>query len=628
MCRTILTPITAQNLSQWKSTLHQASRALAQDSAFEPPSSLSHHFERSDPPIQHEAMSFIRGLFDSEALYQRYHDQRIHQQYKPTEKSAQLIYDQLEKLRFECLGARNFLGIARNLEAVFIRIYESREYTSIPRPRDALISDVLELALRERLMNRPLPSPASNLLDDWRSWLQDHVAENLGKLAYCIDDQKGFNRITRNLIEKISSELTHKEDASQQKERMDHAEQADTQPQLEVQSRTPGKEETAWSDEPSLSLGEDHGKTIPEASLPHLRSPSEDNLPLNRSGLSAHQEDHESQSAYRIFTQSHDEIIHAESLCELPQRIRLRHALDRQLLPLQNMVNRLANRLQRFLMARQRYWWDFGQEEGMLDPSRLARVVIDPICPLSFRRESQAYCRDTIVSLLIDNSGSMRGRPITAAALSADILTRTLERCGVKVEILGFTTRAWKGGQSREDWIEAGKPFNPGRLNDLRHIIYKAADVPWRRARYNVGLILREGLLKENIDGEALLWAHRRLINRPEERRIIMVISDGAPVDDSTLSANPGAYLENHLCDVIQKIEKESPIELIAIGIGHDVTRYYSRAIKITDAEKIGGAVIEELASLFGEEDDPFRRSQPHHQPAKFTVKHHSKRIN
>jgi cobaltochelatase CobT len=303
-----------------------------------------------------------------------------------------------------------------------------------------------------------------------------------------------------------------------------------------------------------------------------------------------------------VFTQAHDEIVPAEALCEPEELTRLRAYLDQQLASLSNVVSRLANRLQRKLLAQQNRAWNFDLEEGMLDVARLTRVIIDPTAPLSFKQEQETEFRDTVVSLLIDNSGSMRGRPIMVAAVCADILARTLERCAVKVEILGFTTRAWKGGASRDEWLKAGKPAAPGRLNDLRHIIYKSADSPWRRARKNLGLMMREGLLKENIDGEALLWAHQRLIGRTEQRRILMVISDGAPVDDSTLSVNSGHYLERHLRRVIAEIEGKSPVELIAIGIGHDVTRYYRRAVTIVDVEQLGGAITEQLAALFEEE--------------------------
>ncbi|MCG8511283.1 MAG: cobaltochelatase subunit CobT, partial [Rhodospirillales bacterium] len=322
---------------------------------------------------------------------------------------------------------------------------------------------------------------------------------------------------------------------------------------------------------------------------------------------------------YRPFTTRFDEIIDADALCDPEELARLRHQLDQQLSHLQGVVSRLANRLQRRLMARQTRSWEFDLEEGLLDAGRLSRVVVDPLHPLSFKQERDTDFRDTVVTLLIDNSGSMRGRPITVAAMSADILARTLERCGVKVEILGFTTKAWKGGESREKWVDGGKTKNPGRLNDLRHIVYKSADEPWRRARKNLGLMLREGLLKENIDGEALLWAHSRLLWRPEQRRILMVISDGAPVDDATLSANPGNYLEQHLRDVIEWIETRSPVELTAIGIGHDVTRYYRRAVTIADAEELGGTMMKNLTDLFDEdavEKERRQTSRPAHPGA------------
>jgi cobaltochelatase CobT len=306
---------------------------------------------------------------------------------------------------------------------------------------------------------------------------------------------------------------------------------------------------------------------------------------------------------YHAYTVKFDEIVDADQLCDAEELGRLRNHLDQQLSHLSGVIGKLANRLQRRLMAQQNRSWDFDLDEGTLDAARLTRIITNPMHALSFKKEKDTNFRDTVVSLLIDNSGSMRGRPITVAAMSADILARTLERCGVKVEILGFTTRAWKGGQSREQWLGAGKPANPGRLNDLRHIIYKPADAPWRRARKNLGLMLREGILKENIDGEALLWAHNRLLPRPEERKIMMVISDGAPVDDSTLSVNPGNYLERHLRDVIDWIETRSPVELVAIGIGHDVTRYYRKAVTIVDADQLGGTMMEQLASLFDEDE-------------------------
>ena len=305
---------------------------------------------------------------------------------------------------------------------------------------------------------------------------------------------------------------------------------------------------------------------------------------------------------YKVFTRAYDEIVGAEELCDADELERLRAFLDKQLQALHGAVARLANRLQRRLLAQQNRGWDFDLDEGMIDAARLARVIVDPMHPLTFKQERETEFRDTVVTLLLDNSGSMRGRPIMVAACSADILARTLERCGVKVEILGFTTRAWKGGHAREQWLNAGKPAFPGRLNDLRHIVYKSADAPWRRSRRNLGLMMREGLLKENIDGEALAWAHNRLLARPEQRRILMMISDGAPVDDSTLSVNSGSYLERHLRQVIEEIETRSPVELVAIGIGHDVTRYYRRAVTVTDAEELAGVMTDKLAELFDED--------------------------
>jgi cobaltochelatase CobT len=325
--------------------------------------------------------------------------------------------------------------------------------------------------------------------------------------------------------------------------------------------------------------------------------------------------DDDTESHYRAYTRAFDEEIAAEDLCDAEELTRLRQQLDQQLQHLAGVVSRLANRLQRRLMAQQTRAWEFDLEEGMLDAGRLARVIVNPMQSLSYKHERDTEFRDTVVTLLIDNSGSMRGRPITVAAMCGDILARTLERCAVKTEVLGFTTRAWKGGQSRDRWVADGKPRLPGRLNDLRHIVYKSADAPWRRARKNLGLMMREGLLKENIDGEAVLWAHQRLIGRPEQRKILMVISDGAPVDDSTLSVNSGHYLERHLRTVIHEIENNSPVELIAIGIGHDVGRYYRKAVTIVDVEQLGGAITEQLADLFDEEPKRVGRTGPGLQP-------------
>ncbi|KAB2860005.1 MAG: cobaltochelatase subunit CobT, partial [Bauldia sp.] len=448
------------------------------------------------------------------------------------------------------------------------------------------------------------PASSRKLVELWRDWIEERAGEDMERLTESIDDQRKFASAVRELIasldmaDELGSEGGDEDDdkdesgegddsdgASESSEAADAANPEEVEAASEDSEAGEGESAEAEADEliddsemaDSRETGEARRSDAPFSNMPTAID-------------------------YRAFTARFDETIKAEELCDVAELDRLRSYLDKQLAHLQGAVGRLANRLQRRLMAQQNRGWDFDLEEGMIDAARLSRVVIDPMHPLSFKAERDTEFRDTVVTLLLDNSGSMRGRPITVAATCADILARTLERCGVKVEILGFTTRAWKGGQSREAWLQAGKPTNPGRLNDLRHIIYKAADAPWRRARRNLGLMMREGLLKENIDGEALAWAHSRLLVRTEQRKILMMISDGAPVDDSTLSVNPGNYLERHLRYVIEEIETRSPVELIAIGIGHDVTRYYRRAVTIVDAEELAGAMTDKLAELFADE--------------------------
>src|SRR5918912_918074 len=456
-------------------------------------------------------------------------------------------------------------GVADNLSAMLEdRYHRGGKYEDITDRADAPIEDAVALMVRERLTGLKPPPAAAKIVDLWRDFVEERAGRDLDGLLGSIENQRAFGRSVRELL----SSLDISDEATDDMEE--------------------GAQEAA--DAPSGELPDDADEADSEEASESWRPPATGrNEPRGPD--------------YRAFTHKFDEVVHAEDLCDPDELARLRAYLDKQLAHLQGVVGRLANRLQRRLLAQQNRAWEFDLEEGMLDPARLPRVIIDPYQPLSFKQEKDTNYRDTVVTLLLDNSGSMRGRPITVAASCADILARTLERCGVKVEILGFTTRAWKGGQAREQWLQSGKPPNPGRLNDLRHIVYKDADAPWRRARKNLGLMMREGLLKENIDGEALDWAHKRLLGRPEQRRILMVISDGAPVEDSPLSVNPGNYLERHLREAIDWIETRSPVELIAIGIGHDVTRYYRRAVTIVDAEELGGAIMEQLASLFDEED-------------------------
>jgi len=459
--------------------------------------------------------------------------------------------------------------------------------------------------VRERLTGRAAPRSGEKIVELWRNWIEEKAGTELDDLVGKVDDQHAFARLIRDML--ASMEMAEELGEDEQSE---ENEDDENEPQGEEQSEEGGEDDSgsqdSQSEESDTSSDDEQSAETESSDASSDQLADDEDLDAETPGETKRQDNPFSNLAkdvdYKVFTTTFDETVGAEELCDEEELDRLRAFLDKQLANLQGVVGRLANRLQRRLMAQQNRSWDFDLEEGVLDSARLVRVVIDPMQPLSFKWERDTQFRDTVVTLLLDNSGSMRGRPITVAATCADILARTLERCGVSVEILGFTTRAWKGGQSREKWLKDGKPANPGRLNDLRHIIYKSADAPWRRARRNLGLMMREGLLKENIDGEALLWAHNRLIARPEHRKILMMISDGAPVDDSTLSVNPGNYLERHLRGVIDLIETRSPVELLAIGIGHDVTRYYRRAVTIVDAEELAGAMTEQLAALFGEQ--------------------------
>jgi cobaltochelatase CobT len=461
------------------------------------------------------------------------------------------------------------------------------------------------MMVRERLTGLAPPPAAKRLVDLWRPWIEDRAGRNLDRLGRLLDDQRRFGDAIRDLLDSLDmgEERTRdseegEDDRDQEANPDDAGEQGEAKESDDAQGMSLEEAEISADELPE---GATEAVDAPSADMPDDAEMGEAETANEPWRPRRHGMNEPRGPDYRPFTAKFDEEVAAEELCEPEELDRLRSYLDKQLSHLQGVVARLANRLQRRLLAQQSRAWEFDLDEGLLDPARLSRVVVDPLHPLSFKREKDTNFRDTVVTLLLDNSGSMRGRPITVAATCADILARTLERCGVKVEILGFTTRAWKGGQSREAWLAAGKPPNPGRLNDLRHIVYKAADAPWRRARKNLGLMMREGLLKENIDGEAVDWAHKRLLARTETRKILMVISDGAPVDDSTLSVNPGNYLERHLRWIIEDIENRSPVELIAIGIGHDVTRYYRRAVTIVDAEELGGAMTEKLAELFDE---------------------------
>jgi cobaltochelatase CobT len=546
----------------------------------------------------------VRGHADSIALRLACHDQALHRRLQPSGQQARAVFEAVEQARVEAIGARRMNGVAQNLTAMLDDRFHRGKFDQITERADAPIEDALALMVRERLTGMGPPPAARKLVDLWRPLIEERAGRDLDRLESLVEDQRQYSDVVHDLLDALEMG----EDRSRDSEEEDEGEE-DRRKQESGQDG-----EAADSDEMQRMSMEDtqlSAEDMPDAAAEAVEAPSADTA--DDTDLGDAETPGEPQRPrhfganeprgpdYRAFSAKFDEIVAAEDLCEPEELDRLRGYLDKQLSHLQGVVARLANRLQRRLMAQQNRSWEFDLEEGQLDPARLSRVIIDPLHPLSFKAEKDTEFRDTVVTLLLDNSGSMRGRPITVAATCADILARTLERCGVKVEILGFTTRAWKGGQSREHWLTAGKPANPGRLNDLRHIIYKSADAPWRRARKNLGLMMREGLLKENIDGEALDWAHKRLLGRSEQRRILMMISDGAPVDDSTLSVNPGNYLERHLRWVIEEIETRSPVELIAIGIGHDVTRYYRRAVTIVDAEELGGAMTEKLAELFEE---------------------------
>ncbi|MEI6641395.1 MAG: cobaltochelatase subunit CobT [Novosphingobium sp.] len=545
-----------------------------------------------------------RGFADGMALKLRLHNEPLHNRSAPAEPLARACYDAIEQVRYEALGSDGYAGIRGNLDAATEMRLASDPIARAIRPEDVPLPTALAMLLREKLTGQAVPAAAEVGTAMVRSWIEARAGADLEGFADLMGDQKAFQNLALEMLGHL--DLTKSNDDPDDGGDEDEGEQADDegedQPDASENSAEQQPSEVAGDTSEGDEQGEDQEQvesTDEDADADMADEGEEGMLPTrpNRPWT-----DLPDSWEYKAYTTQFDEVVSAAELCDEEELTRLRAYLDAQLKGLQGIVTRLANRLQRRLMAQQNRSWDFDQEEGLLDAARLARVVISPGHSLSYKIEREVEFKDTVVTLLIDNSGSMRGRPISIAAISADIMARTLERCGVKTEVLGFTTRAWKGGQSREAWLAGGKPAHPGRLNDLRHIVYKKADEPWRRARKNLGLMMREGLLKENIDGEALLWAHTRLLARQEDRRILMVISDGAPVDDSTLSVNSAGYLEQHLRRVIDWIEKQSPVQLVAIGIGHDVTRYYRRAVTIMDVEQLGGTMVEQLAGLF--EDD------------------------
>ena len=553
-----------------------------------------------------EDIALARGTADRFALRLAHHDAELHARHLPRTMQGIALFEALEEARIEALGARAMPGMAANMQAEL----EQRLERQLAPHKAPLASDADELATalqllaREKLAGLPTPTVARGLVERWREHIEARVGAPLERLGEVLHDQAAFADVVKDIIHALDpgARASEEPDEVGQRPDEDSEDAGDVGAGDEHDMENPHAEDISASGE-ETQMSDDRGDVQVEVSEQGMGTPEDghaDDAHVPPLPISNHAE--ADARAYRVYTTAFDEIITPEELATPEELGRLRAQLDKHLAALQGVIGRLANRLQRLLQARQQRAWEFDLEEGILDAARLSRVVIDPLQPLSFKQEKDADFRDTVVTLLIDNSGSMRGRPITIAALCADILTRTLERCGVPVEVLGFTTKEWKGGKSRKQWMADNRPPNPGRLNDLRHIIYKPADVPYRRARRNIGLMLREGLLKENIDGEALLWAHKRLLARPEQRKILMVISDGAPVDDSTLTVNDSAYLERHLKEVIADIEARSPVELVAIGIGHDVTRYYRRAMTIHDVEGLGAAMMEQLSHLFAEE--------------------------
>ncbi|MFC7704050.1 cobaltochelatase subunit CobT [Plastorhodobacter daqingensis] len=604
----------------FKKALAEATRTLADDRelavsySVDPPgmSGDGMRLPQVSRRMTRDEVLLARGTADAFALRRKYHDTATHSRYAPEGNVARELYEALETARCEAVGARTMPGTAGNIDAKIGHEAARKGYGQIRQAADAPLATAAGYLLRHLATGRPLPPDAANVMELWRPFIEQQAAGTLADLDTVLGDQAAFARFARRIITDLGygdqlgddpdeadddsgdeAETREEETQDQQASDQDDSEQSDSSEQEQSdQSQDMSQAQASLDDSADAELAE-------ETELPEGEAPLEPPPPAPHSAADPN---------YAAFTTDFDEEIRAEELAETAELERLRAYLDQQLEPLKGAVSRLANKLQRRLQAQQSRSWEFDREEGILDAGRLARVVANPTTPLSFKVEKDTEFRDTVVTLLLDNSGSMRGRPISIAAICADVLARTLERCQVKVEILGFTTRAWKGGQSRERWLAAGRSQQPGRLNDLRHIIYKSADAPWRRVRANLGLMMKEGLLKENIDGEALEWAHRRMLGRPEARKILMVISDGAPVDDSTLSVNPANYLEKHLRDVIAMVERRKAVELLAIGIGHDVTRYYQRAVTITDVEQLAGAMTEQLAALF--DSDPRARAR------------------
>ena len=597
----------------FKKALAEATKVMANDSdlsvtySVDPPGSSndSIRLPQVSRRMSREEILLARGTADALALRHKYNDEGTFNRYVPQGQMARDIYDAMETARCEAVGARNMPGTHSNIDAKIANEALRQGFGDIQEASQAPLATAAGYLVRHLASGRDLPPDAANVMNLWRDFIEAQAGDSLDTLDATLGDQAQFAKFTRKIIhdlgygDQLGDDPDFKDEDSEDpaEAEEDQADQPDStgddDSEDEQDDANPEQSQDKQQDAASAQVSMDDmadSEMGEEMEMPDGEAPLEppDPQPIS-----------DADPAYLVYKTEFDEEIRAEDLAEPQELERLRAYLDQQLEPLKGAVSRLANKLQRRLQAQQNRSWEFDLEEGTLDAGRLARVIANPTTPLSFKVEKDTEFRDTCVTLLLDNSGSMRGRPISIAAICADVLARTLERCSVKVEILGFTTRAWKGGQSREEWLAEGRPQTPGRLNDLRHIIYKSADAPWRRARPNLGLMMKEGLLKENIDGEALEWAHRRMTARAESRKILMVISDGAPVDDSTLSVNPANYLEKHLRDVIAMVEKRRQVELLAIGIGHDVTRYYERAVTITDVEQLAGAMTEQLAALF-----------------------------
>ena len=604
-------------LAGFKQSTGACARAIARDASIE--ISFDENVEQAEgtvlPAIQNDASVLermqTRGRSDAIALHKQYHDARTHARFQPATDTSQRLHAMAEQVRVEVLGSEHFAGIGRNLDAALDARYQSL-LDAMQSPVVQSLTDgkvkqplmgidhALSLYLREQLTGRSLPPAADQVLSEWREWLDTDVSEKFKPDDFDVHDQQGFAKALKHLLHSLELDSGDENDAPD--EFSDDTETPEDASSSEDDDQFGDTDSTSMQDDGEAETTEDQGESEdgsdaiePEEDIPERSSeqPGSEWRATVGEGLRKQLSD------YHVFTREFDEVIRPLDLCDAEELERLRQTLDSHVGDLQRSIGRFANRLQRVLMAQQQRSWDFDLDEGLLDSARLTRVLTDPMSPLTFKQERDTDFRDTVITLLLDNSGSMHGRSIRVAAVCADILSSTLERCGVRVEVLGFTTGAWKGGQAREKWVKAGYPANPGRLNDLRHIIYKSADSPWRQSRRNLGLMMRKGLLKENIDGEALLWAHSRLVQRPEQRKILMMISDGAPIDDSTLSTNPGRFLEKHLRFVIEQLERQQEVELVAIGIGHDVRQYYSRATTIHDVSQLADVMTSQLVELF-----------------------------